>query len=188
MMSDGGSTSDDDDSTQKDAPSGADDPTTTAYKVQHYFDPSPAPSPAPTDKSVESGFWAGGGEVTSDDDDDDDSDLTDVDTDMSHVPKDSPLRMKTEMDSYAEGGKVAKTMREFSKGELHSGSKHGPLVTDRKQALAIGESEERNMDEGGEVLDDAMGEELMDAIHKKDKKGIMSAMRAIAMSCKNKED
>jgi hypothetical protein len=32
-------------------------------------------------------------------------------------------------------------MRKFSKGKLHSGSKHGPLVTNRKQAIAISLSE-----------------------------------------------
>ncbi len=37
--------------------------------------------------------------------------------------------------------KVKKTMKEFSKGELHSGSKTGPLVTDKAQAAAIGYSE-----------------------------------------------
>lgn len=34
--------------------------------------------------------------------------------------------------------KIAKVMEEFGKGELHSGSKHGPVVTNPKQALAIG--------------------------------------------------
>ena len=29
-------------------------------------------------------------------------------------------------------------MHKFGRGELHSGSKDGPVVTDRKQALAIG--------------------------------------------------
>ena len=29
------------------------------------------------------------------------------------------------------------TLHEFSRGELHSGSKSGPVVTSRKQALAI---------------------------------------------------
>lgn len=29
-------------------------------------------------------------------------------------------------------------MKEFGKHHLHSGSKHGPLVTSRKQAIAIG--------------------------------------------------
>lgn len=33
--------------------------------------------------------------------------------------------------------KVAKTMREFKKGTLHSGSKKGPKVKSRKQAVAI---------------------------------------------------
>lgn len=33
--------------------------------------------------------------------------------------------------------KVAKVMREYSKGKLHSGSKKGPVVKSRRQALAI---------------------------------------------------
>jgi len=37
--------------------------------------------------------------------------------------------------------KVKKVMKEFSDGSLHSGSKQGPVVTDKKQALAIGYSE-----------------------------------------------
>ena len=37
--------------------------------------------------------------------------------------------------------KTAKVMREFGKGELHSGSKKGPVVTSRKQAIAIALSE-----------------------------------------------
>lgn len=39
--------------------------------------------------------------------------------------------------------KIKKVMREFKKGELHSGSKKGPLVTSRKQATAIALSEAR---------------------------------------------
>lgn len=35
------------------------------------------------------------------------------------------------------------TMEEFKKGTLHSGSKTGPKVKSRKQAIAIGLSEER---------------------------------------------
>lgn len=35
------------------------------------------------------------------------------------------------------------TMKEFSEGTLHSGSKHGPKVKSRAQAIAIGLSEER---------------------------------------------
>jgi len=33
---------------------------------------------------------------------------------------------------------VEKVMREFSEGKLHSGSKHGPKVKSRAQAIAIG--------------------------------------------------
>jgi len=35
------------------------------------------------------------------------------------------------------------TMEEFKKGLLHSGSKKGPVVTNRKQAIAIGLSQQR---------------------------------------------
>ncbi len=38
-------------------------------------------------------------------------------------------------------GKVEKVMREFKKKKLHSGSKKGPLVKSRKQAVAIAMSE-----------------------------------------------
>ena len=38
---------------------------------------------------------------------------------------------------------IAETMREFKRGKLHSGSKKGPKVKSRKQAIAIGLSEER---------------------------------------------
>jgi len=37
--------------------------------------------------------------------------------------------------------KFHKVMREFKEGKLHSGSKSGPTVTSRKQALAIAYSE-----------------------------------------------
>ncbi len=40
-------------------------------------------------------------------------------------------------------GKMHKVMSEFKHGALHSGSKHGPEVTSRKQAIAIGMSEAR---------------------------------------------
>lgn len=39
--------------------------------------------------------------------------------------------------------KVPKVMSEFKAGELHSGSKKGPLVTNPKQAVAIAMSEAR---------------------------------------------
>ena len=37
--------------------------------------------------------------------------------------------------------KVEKVMHEFKEGKLHSGSKKGPKVTSRKQAVAIAMSE-----------------------------------------------
>lgn len=43
----------------------------------------------------------------------------------------------------ADTSKVAKVMREFKSGSLHSGSKKGPQVTSRGQAIAIALSEAR---------------------------------------------
>jgi hypothetical protein len=40
-------------------------------------------------------------------------------------------------------GKIHTVMDEFKRGELHSGSKHGPVVTNRKQAIAIALAEAR---------------------------------------------
>lgn len=37
---------------------------------------------------------------------------------------------------------MEQTMKEFKQGKLHSGSKKGPLVKSRAQAIAIGMSEE----------------------------------------------
>lgn len=37
--------------------------------------------------------------------------------------------------------KIKKVVKEFEKGELHSGSKKGPIVKNKAQALAIGYSE-----------------------------------------------
>jgi Family of unknown function (DUF6496) len=39
--------------------------------------------------------------------------------------------------------KMSKVMTEFKQGKLHSGSKKGPEVHSRKQAIAIGLSEGR---------------------------------------------
>jgi len=41
----------------------------------------------------------------------------------------------------ANAKKVSKVMSEYKKGKLHSGSKTGPKVTSRKQAVAIAMSE-----------------------------------------------
>lgn len=39
--------------------------------------------------------------------------------------------------------KVEKVLHEYKEGELHSGSKKGPVVKSRPQAIAIAMSEER---------------------------------------------
>lgn len=43
--------------------------------------------------------------------------------------------------------KVKKVMKEFSEKKLHSSSKNGPLVTNPKQAIAIGLSEAKKAGE-----------------------------------------
>lgn len=45
--------------------------------------------------------------------------------------------------------KVEKVMHEYGEGSLHSGSKSGPMVHDRKQAVAIAMSEQRKKDKKG---------------------------------------
>jgi len=45
--------------------------------------------------------------------------------------------------SKAAGKKVKKAVHEMHEGKLHSGSKKGPKVKSRKQAIAIGLSEAR---------------------------------------------
>jgi len=44
---------------------------------------------------------------------------------------------KSIMSSPKVKGKIKKTMGEFKRGKLRSGSKKGPKVKDRKQAVAI---------------------------------------------------
>lgn len=39
---------------------------------------------------------------------------------------------------------VGPTLHEYKRGRLHSGSKHGPLVKSRRQAIAIGVNTEKN--------------------------------------------
>ena len=47
-------------------------------------------------------------------------------------------------------------LAKFGRGQLHSGSKSGPVVKNRKQAIAIMLSEKRNEDEhGGEYQEPA---------------------------------
>lgn len=54
-----------------------------------------------------------------------------------------PLKVKKTKLSKPKQLKVTKVMREFKEGALHSGSKKGPLVKKRKQAIAIALSEAR---------------------------------------------
>ena len=44
--------------------------------------------------------------------------------------------------------KMRKTMHEYKHGTLHSGSKTGPKVKSRKQAIAIGMSQQRKASRG----------------------------------------
>lgn len=54
-----------------------------------------------------------------------------------------PAASQAPMLPMRDGGKVGKVMSEFERGELHSGSKSGPTVKSRDQALAIALSESR---------------------------------------------
>ncbi|MBZ5529740.1 MAG: DUF6496 domain-containing protein [Acidobacteriia bacterium] len=44
--------------------------------------------------------------------------------------------------------KITKVMDEWKSGELHSGSKHGPVVKSQKQAVAISLSSARKASKG----------------------------------------
>jgi Family of unknown function (DUF6496) len=48
-------------------------------------------------------------------------------------------------------------MSKFKHGKLHSGSKKGPKVTNRSQALAIMMSEKRRETHGGEMIGPSKG-------------------------------
>lgn len=63
---------------------------------------------------------------------------------------------------------VAGVMREFKAGELHSGSKTGPVVKNRKQAIAIGLSEQRQL-EGKPRRKAARKKAIENLIHSKEK-------------------
>lgn len=52
-------------------------------------------------------------------------------------------RLKQEIQEGKKADKVGRVMEEFKEGMLHSGSKKGPKVTSKKQALAIGLAEAR---------------------------------------------
>ena len=54
-----------------------------------------------------------------------------------------PIKVKKTKQTKAKKLKVAKVMREFKEGILHSGSKKGPIVKKRSQAIAIALNEAR---------------------------------------------
>ena len=67
-------------------------------------------------------------------------------------------------EKFAKGGltpsqeaKVGKVMHEFKEGKLHSGSKQGPVVTERKQgiAIALAEANAMKMKYGGPLSDES---------------------------------
>lgn len=57
-------------------------------------------------------------------------------------------------------------MHKFGKGQLHSGSKSGPQVKSRQQAIAIMESEKRAAEGGKEEYKP----ESLKALHRREKK------------------
>jgi hypothetical protein len=61
----------------------------------------------------------------------------------SQRSKAAPRAKKAVPKGAASKAKVEKTMKEFKEGTLHSGSKKGPSVTSRKQAVAIALSQAR---------------------------------------------
>ena len=52
-------------------------------------------------------------------------------------------KMMHKKETPKEKNKVHKVMKEYKEGKLHSGSKKGPKVSSRKQAVAIALSEAR---------------------------------------------
>jgi hypothetical protein len=61
----------------------------------------------------------------------------------------SPRYIAGRRKTVAKKSKMSKTMHEFKGGKLHSGSKSGPKVKSRKQAIAIGLNQARKAGEMG---------------------------------------
>lgn len=62
---------------------------------------------------------------------------------LAHKKKKKDPKKKSKKVVSKGKGKFEKVMHEFKLGELHSGSKKGPLVKNPKQAIAIAFSEKR---------------------------------------------
>ena len=52
--------------------------------------------------------------------------------------------------------KIGKVMHEFKAGKLHTGGKNGPLIKNRKQAIAVALSESKGLAKGGVWIKDAI--------------------------------
>lgn len=76
--------------------------------------------------------------------------------------------MATKKKSTKAQKKVGTVMHEYKHGELHSGSKKGPKVKNRKQAIAIGLSEARR---AGASVPPKKGSKKSAAAKKSTKKG-----------------
>lgn len=66
---------------------------------------------------------------------------------MHNAGKKAGKALKKEVKAGKKEGKVSKVMKEWKNSELHSGSKKGPLVKSKAQALAIALSEARKAGE-----------------------------------------
>lgn len=83
----------------------------------------------------------------------------------------------------SEGGEVEDPNKEFEEdGTPGLGERNPDLKIDTEFDAEGGEVGGNDDDD----LDDAMGEEFMNAVHSKDKKAIMSSLQAIALSIKNR--
>lgn len=67
--------------------------------------------------------------------------------DLKHKKHEKKEHKKKDPKKHSKGkAKIKKVMREFENSELHSSSKNGPLVKNKKQAIAIAYSEQRKAD------------------------------------------
>lgn len=53
-------------------------------------------------------------------------------------------KKNSKVKSHARKTKIGKVMHEWKQGSLHSGSKHGKIVSNKKQAIAIAISEAKH--------------------------------------------
>ena len=68
-----------------------------------------------------------------------------IDKPKHHSKHKDPKKHHSSPSKKAKRNKVERVMHEYKEGKLHSGSKHGPEVTNPKQAIAIAMSESRRL-------------------------------------------